>query len=104
MEEEIPPKLSEKEIVSKLANLTGWELGTAKFTGFPAITKRFKFKNFKEAISFINKVAETAENYQHHPEIHLVTWNNVIIEVYTHIVSGLSKWDFELAELIDKIK
>ena len=103
MEEEKPRKLSESEIQEKLKKLSGWQLTTAKFTGLPTITKRFKLKNFKESIAFVNKIAGVAEKYGHHPEIHLVTWNNVVVEIYTHSVSGLSEWDFELAELIDEI-
>lgn len=69
-----------------------------------AIEKNYKFANFREAIEFINKVADAAEAENHHPDILLWNWNNVRLRVMTHAVKGLSKNDFILASKIDKIK
>jgi 4a-hydroxytetrahydrobiopterin dehydratase len=66
------------------------------------IERKFKFKDFKEAIAFVNKVAEIAESEGHHPEIE-INYNRVKIELTTHAVKGLSENDFILAAKIDKL-
>ncbi len=68
------------------------------------IEKDFKFDNFRQAIDFINRVAEDAEAVNHHPEILLWNWNNVKLKLTTHSVRGLSENDFVLAEKINRIK
>jgi len=66
------------------------------------INYTFKFKTFKEAISFINKVADLAESENHHPNIHIL-YNKIKIVLSTHSVGGLSENDFILAAKIEKI-
>lgn len=67
------------------------------------IVKDFAFKNFKQAIEFINKVAEIAQKEDHHPNIRLHDWKYVEIENYTHKIGGLHENDFILASKIDKL-
>ena len=69
-----------------------------------SIEKNFKFSNFRQAIEFINKVADVAEAENHHPDILLWGWNNVKLTLSTHAVKGLSENDFVLASKIDEIK
>lgn len=66
------------------------------------IKRDFVFKNFTEAMSFVNKVAAIAEGEGHHPDIYIF-YNKVKLELSTHAVSGLSENDFILAAKIDKI-
>ena len=66
------------------------------------IFKEMKFKDFKEAMKFINAVAEIAEAEQHHPDIYIF-YNAVRLELSTHAIKGLSENDFILAAKIDKI-
>ncbi len=67
------------------------------------LIKSFKFKDFKQALSFINQVGEIAENLNHHPKITNV-YNLVELELWTHTKNDVTKLDHELAEEIDKIK
>jgi len=67
------------------------------------LRKQFTFEDFKEALAFVNKVGEVAEQEQHHPDIKIV-YNKVQIEIFTHAVGGLSENDFILAAKIDEIK
>ncbi len=67
------------------------------------IIKEFKFKDFKEALNFVNKVGEKAEQENHHPNIYLYGWNKVRITLTTHAIKGLSINDFILASKIDRI-
>lgn len=64
------------------------------------IERVFKFADFKEAMVFVNKVAELAEKEGHHPDIH-ISYSKVTITLWTHAVGGLSLNDFILAAKID---
>ena len=66
------------------------------------ITKKFKFKDFRQAIDFVNKVADIANQEDHHPNIHIF-YNKVELELWTHAIGGLSDNDFIMASKIDKI-
>ena len=67
------------------------------------LLKSFKFKDFNQALSFINQVGEIAEMLNHHPKITNV-YNLVELELWTHTKNDVTKLDHELAEEIDKIK
>lgn len=66
------------------------------------IERTFKFKDFKEAIGFVNNIAATAEEEGHHPDIHIF-YNKVRLELTTHKINGLSQNDFILASKIDML-
>lgn len=91
------PSLSGEEIQKYLAEISDWEVLENK-----KIKKEFKFKDFKEAIIFVNKVAEIAEQEDHHPDIY-IDYNKVILELWTHKIGGLHENDFILASKINKI-
>lgn len=66
------------------------------------IERTFKFKDFKEALEFTNKVGAIAEAEGHHPDLSL-TWGKVIVTLWTHKINGLHANDFILAAKIDSI-
>ena len=66
------------------------------------ICRKFQFKDFVEAMRFVGKVADIAEQTQHHPDIRVV-YNKVTLELTTHDASGLSEKDFQLAAKIDEL-
>ena len=89
-----PFNREEAEVLLK--QLKSWILsGDARW-----LSKEFKFKNFKEALEFTDKVGAIAEEEGHHPDIQL-SWGKVIIELTTHAIKGLSENDFILAAKID---
>lgn len=93
------PPLSDEKEDEMLKLVKGWMLvrdGTHK------ITRQFKFKNFKEAIAFVNKVADLAQREGHHPDIKIV-YNKVSLDLFTHAVGGLSENDFIMASKINKL-
>lgn len=92
----IPLTRDEAEVL--LQQTPGW--GISEDT--KKITRTFKFKNFKEALAFVNKVGEVAEAEGHHPDIKLV-WGRVGIELTTHAIKGLSENDFILAAKINEL-
>ncbi len=67
------------------------------------LRRQFKFKTFMDAIKFVNKVANIAEEEGHHPDIYIF-YNKVQLDLFTHAVGGLSENDFILAAKIDSIK
>jgi len=67
------------------------------------LEKEFKFKNFKQALAFVNKVGVLAQEEGHHPDIYLHDWNKVKLSLSTHAIGGLSENDFILAAKIDLI-
>lgn len=92
------PTLKPEEIKQLLAQLKeGW----SAFNNIK-ILKNFTFKDFKEAMNFVNKVADLAEKEGHHPDI-LISYNKVDITIWTHAIGGLSENDFILAAKIDNI-
>lgn len=71
--------------------------------GTHRLRKQFTFANFKEAIAFVNKVAEVAESEGHHPDIY-VYYNKVQLDLFTHAVGGLSENDFIMAAKVNSLK
>jgi 4a-hydroxytetrahydrobiopterin dehydratase len=67
------------------------------------LEKGFKFKNFREALAFTNKVGELAEANNHHPDIYLA-WGRVKTTIWTHKIDGLTESDFVMAAKIDQLK
>ncbi len=80
-----------------LSNLKSWKASNDERD---AITREFKFSDFKTAFSFMTKVALKAEQIGHHPEWYNV-YNKVLITLTTHDVNGLSEKDIELGKYID---
>lgn len=93
------PPMKQEEVRLMLNDVQGWKKSEDKVD---KIEKLFTFKNFKEAIVFVNKVAEIAEEEGHHPDI-FIQWNKVRLTLWTHAINGLFKNDFILAAKIDEI-
>lgn len=83
----------------QLQQLDGWQLTDDG----KRIFKNWTFKNFVQSLDFLNRVGEVAESEQHHPDLHLTSYRNVNIEIWTHAIGGLSENDFILAAKIDQV-
>ena len=66
------------------------------------LEKLYKFKNFRQALDFVNKIGELAEQQGHHPDIYLA-WGKVKLEVWTHKIKGLHESDFIFAAKADTL-
>ena len=66
------------------------------------LQREIKFRDFAEALEFVNRVGALAEEQGHHPDIFLA-WGRVQIETWTHKIDGLTQSDFVLAARIDKL-
>ena len=93
-----PSALTQSEISELHKEIPAWTV----LEDLKMISREFKFKNFAEAIIFAAKIAQLAEEENHHPDLH-VSWGKVKVELSTHSVGGLSEKDFILAARIDTL-
>ncbi len=89
--------LSSEEVARRLPALAGWLLKGR------TIEKKFRFADFREAIAFVNRVADLAELEDHHPDI-LIHYREVTLVLWTHAAGGLTERDFKLAADIDRVE
>lgn len=66
------------------------------------IHRKFTTKNFQCALDAINDIGSLAERSGHHPDLHLTSYRDVEIVIYTHTIGGISHNDIDLAKLVDK--
>jgi 4a-hydroxytetrahydrobiopterin dehydratase len=93
------PKL-EGQALSNLRNELGAEW---QVVNNHHLEKEYKFKNFREALDFTNKVGELAEAQGHHPDVYLA-WGKVKLTIWTHKIDGLTESDFVLAAKADRLR
>ncbi len=90
--------LGEEEIERYMENLDdGWEAVDSHH-----IRRTFEFEDFQEALDFVNRVGEVAEEEGHHPNIEF-TWGEATVKFYTHKIDGLHENDFIMASKVDDI-
>ena len=82
-----------------LAGLPAWTLTTDR----QRIRREWRVKDFLTGLDFFQRVGRIAEEEGHHPDLHLVGYRNVAIELWTHAIGGLSENDFILAAKIDTL-
>ena len=66
------------------------------------LRRRFRFKNFREALGFVNRVGELAEEQGHHPDV-TFGWGYAEVTIFTHKIDGLTESDFILAAKINEL-
>jgi 4a-hydroxytetrahydrobiopterin dehydratase len=93
------PTVPRDQAEQLVADLSGWTISDDGIR----IRREWTAKNFVAAIEFFNRVAELAEQEGHHPDLHLVGYRKVAIELWTHAIGGLSENDFILAAKIDAL-
>ena len=93
------PKLTREEAEAFLKNVAGWTLSPDGIR----IRREWRMKNFVSGIEFFETVTEIAESEGHHPDLHLVGYRDLSIEIWTHAIGGLSENDFILAAKINEL-
>jgi len=68
----------------------------------PRLEKEYRFRDFREALAFVNRLGEVAEREGHHPDVRLA-WGRVRLGLWTHAIGGLSENDFILAAKADAL-
>ena len=67
-----------------------------------ALQRGFRFKDFREAMEFVNRLADAAEEANHHPDI-AVSWNAVTVRWSTHTKRAITERDVEMARRTDEL-
>jgi 4a-hydroxytetrahydrobiopterin dehydratase len=93
------PPLSASQIADLLKSVPDWQLADDGHR----IQRSWRVKDFLTALDFFQRIAQIAEAEDHHPDLHLVGYRNVTIEIWTHAINGLSENDFILAAKIDQL-
>jgi 4a-hydroxytetrahydrobiopterin dehydratase len=88
-------RLTGAEMAPLLAQLEGWEVFEEHH-----LSKGYEFRNFADALAFVNRAGAVAEAEGHHPDIEF-GWGYARLRIYTHAIDGLSESDFILAARID---
>ena len=91
------PPLKGEELTALQKQVSGWQVVEEHY-----LNKFFKFPDFRQALVFVNRVGELAEEQGHHPDIYLA-WGKVDITIWTHKIDGLTESDFILAAKIDQL-
>lgn len=88
------PALSAEQANARLASAPEWEIVNGE------LVRTFQFKDFRAALTFVNRVGELAEEAGHHPDID-IRYNRVRLALVTHDAGGLTDKDFSLAARAD---
>ncbi|GLP94831.1 4a-hydroxytetrahydrobiopterin dehydratase [Paraferrimonas sedimenticola] len=94
------PTVTDAELAELVKQIPDWSVEVRE--GVMQLERVYKFKNFKLALAFSNKVAELAEEEFHHPSI-LTEWGKTTITWWTHAIGGLHKNDFIMAAKTDRL-
>ncbi|MHB1853924.1 MAG: 4a-hydroxytetrahydrobiopterin dehydratase [Acidimicrobiales bacterium] len=91
----MPKRLSDQEIEAGLTGLH-WERRGDR------LLRVADLASFRAAVDFVNRVADLAEEADHHPDIAL-SWRTVTLELWTHTAGGITHLDLDLAARIDQM-
>ena len=93
------PAFTPSQALEALSSVRGWDA----LEGHKKIHKQHRFRDFKEAMRFVNAMADLAEAEGHHPDF-AVHYSTVDVTLWTHSVGGLSENDFILAAKLDALE
>ncbi|KFZ31770.1 pterin-4-alpha-carbinolamine dehydratase [Pseudidiomarina salinarum] len=94
------PQVTDEELADLMRKVPNWT--PVVRDGVMQLEREFKFKNFKLALEFTNKVGEIAEDEFHHPTL-VTEWGKTTVTWWTHAINGLHKNDFIMAARTDKL-
>ncbi|KFK44811.1 hypothetical protein AALP_AA1G305900 [Arabis alpina] len=94
--------MTEQSAQNLLEKVAGWDMSNDN--GTLKLHRSWTVKSFTKGLDFFKRVADIAESEGHHPDLHLVGWNNVKIEIWTHAIGGLTENDFILAAKLNELQ
>ena len=92
------PPLTGEELEALSRQVPGWEVVEEHH-----LRRTFRFGDFREALDFVNRVGELAEEEAHHPDI-AFGWGRAEITIFTHKIGGLTESDFILAAKVNRLQ
>jgi len=93
------PKVSDDELAQLIKEIPEWVAVTEDT--ILKLRRVFTFKTYQQAVDFTNKVANIAEQENHHPDV-LLEWGKVTVTWWSHKIKGLHKNDFIMAAKTDE--
>jgi len=90
------PPLNRKQAEELAREVPSWSLVDG------SLEEEFRFKDFGETMQFVNRVAQIAQEEDHHPDIE-ISYNKVHLVLSTHSIGGLSRNDFIVAAKIERL-
>ena len=91
------PPLKGAELEELIRQVPDWEVVDEHH-----LRREFRFGNFREALEFVNRVGELAEEQAHHPDIEF-GWGRAAVTIFTHKIDGLTESDFILAAKVNRL-
>lgn len=89
--------LSAEALMERLEAYEGWSQQGV------ALAKAYEFDDFEEAMAFVNRVAEVAEDLNHHPDITVQNYNEVLLYVTTHEANGITEQDLTFVDRVEAL-
>jgi 4a-hydroxytetrahydrobiopterin dehydratase len=93
------PALTPQQVRGLLPSVSAWRVSDDG----KRLRREWRVQDFATALDFFNRIGQIAEKEDHHPDLHLTGYRNVVIEIGTHAIDGLSENDFILAAKIDQL-
>lgn len=94
------PQPTHEEVTEYLKELPGWQ--TTKEEDISKLRKTYFFKEYKQAVEFVNRLAAEADKHDHHPLI-VLEWGRVTVSWWTHVLRGLHLNDFIMAAHTERL-
>lgn len=93
----MPERLDLDAVIDHLAEYEGWEQDGVW------LSKRYEFDDFAAALDFVNRVGEIAEEMNHHPDIAIEDYSEVVLAITTHEADGITDRDFDFVDRVEDI-
>ena len=87
-------KLDQEHIDEKIQEFPEWSQSGE------TLQRTFRFDDFLGAMAFVSRIADLAEEHQHHPDI-LIRYNKVTLTLSTHDAGGITEKDFNFVSFTD---
>ena len=93
-------KLTDAEIADLMSQVPDWSV--VHEDGMNRLNREFSFKDFAQALDFTNRIAQLAEDADHHPRL-VTEWGKVAVTWWSHSEGGMVVADIEMAKKVDAL-
>lgn len=92
--------LTHEQLITQLLSCPEWRIESME--SIPCLRRTWTFANFADAFTAAEKIAQLAENYDHHPQIN-VAWGELTTFWWSHDAGGVTQRDLDMAILCDRL-
>ena len=93
-------KLTDAEIADLTPQVPAWSV--INEGGMDRLNREFSFEDFAQALDFTNRIAQLAEDADHHPRL-VTEWGKVTVTWWSHSEGGMVSADIEMAKKVDAL-